>query len=181
MQFRKRGTIIAYLLSMVLLFASLTACGGDSNGDSNGDSSSSSSNIENSETPTPASNEITVTEQVLFEQSGIKLTLKGLKNGILGPELTVLVENDGSLPVTVQTRDVSVNGFMMNSVLFSADVVAGKKNNSSITFMSIELEENGIETIETIELFFHVFNSESWDTVFDTDTFVINTSAAGSV
>jgi hypothetical protein len=91
------------------------------------------------------------------------------------------VENNGDVPVTVQVRDVSVNGFMMSSVMFSSDIVPGKKNNDSITFMSSELKENGIDTIGTIELSFHVFNSDSWDGVFDTDTIIINTSVAGRI
>lgn len=123
----------------------------------------------------------TVDEQVLFEQSGIKLTLKSLSTEIFGPELKVLIENDGEVPVTVQVRDCSVNGFMLSSVMFSSDVAPGKKNNDGITFMSSELKDSVIDTIGTVELSFHVFNSDTWDTIFDTDTITIKTSAADSV
>ncbi|MDR0937497.1 MAG: hypothetical protein LBM98_12550, partial [Oscillospiraceae bacterium] len=149
-----------------------------------GDSSTSNAPTpteKESPTVAPTSKEVTVDERVLFEQSGIKLIVTGLKDSMFGPELTVLIENEGSESVTVQARDVSVNGYMMSSVMFSADVVAGKKNNDTITFMSSELKESGIETLGTIEVSFHVFNSDSWDTVFDTDTITIETSAAGSV
>jgi hypothetical protein len=44
----------------------------------------------------------------------------------------------------------------------------------TITFMSSELEENGIETIESVELSFHVFDMSSWDTIVDTALVTIN-------
>ena len=35
--------------------------------------------------------------------------------------------------------------------------------------METELEENEIVSIEDIELAFHIFDLESWDTIVDTD------------
>jgi hypothetical protein len=165
----KKSTL-ALTLTVTLLIAMLTGCG--------------STPTTNSGTQSPtisSSNKVTAEEQVLFEQQGIKLTLKGFEDSLFGPELKVLVENNSDVPITVQTRDVSVNGYMMSAVMFSSDVAPGKKNNDTITFMSSELESSGISTISTIELSFHVFNSDSWDSIFDTDTIAVNTSAAGSI
>lgn len=60
--------------------------------------------------------------------------------------------------------------------IFSSEITAGKHAIDSITFMSSELEENGIDTIESIELSFHIFDTESWDTIADTAPVTINFS-----
>ena len=109
------------------------------------------------------------TEEVIMDTAGVKITAKGLeKGGYFGPELKVLIENDTGKDITVQCRDVSVNGFMTD-VMFSVDVVNGKKANDGIIFRGSSLEENGITVIEETEFSFHIFDSDSWDTIIDTE------------
>ena len=121
-----------------------------------------------------------IEEQVLLDQDGIKITAKELTEGsIWGPELKVLVENTGEKSVTVQVRNMSVNGFMVEA-MFSSDVAAGKSANDTITLMEGDLETAGITVIQNIEFSFHVFDSESWDTVFDSDLIYLATSADGT-
>lgn len=107
---------------------------------------------------------------LVYEGNGVKLVVKGLSEdgSIFGPGLVVYIHNENDKSVTVQTRDASVNGFMMDP-LFSAEVAAGKHAISSVTFMDSELEENGITQITEIELSFHIYDTESWDTIVDTD------------
>ncbi len=103
--------------------------------------------------------DVVIEEQVLLDRDGIKITAKELSNdSFWGPEVKVLVENTSSQSVTVQLRDVSVNGIMMEP-MFSTDVAAGKKVNDSITFMSSEFEEAGITMIQNMEFSFHVFDT----------------------
>ncbi|MDL2324027.1 hypothetical protein LJC61_02590 [Ruminococcaceae bacterium OttesenSCG-928-A16] len=113
--------------------------------------------------------------QVLVEQDGIKITYKGIAtDGFIGPEVKVLVENDTEKAITVQVRDLSINGFVVNTSM-SADVPAGKKANDTISIFSSSLEENDIkpEEIKDIEFTFHVFESDGWDTLFDTEIITI--------
>lgn len=125
--------------------------------------------------------DVVIEEQVLLDQDGIKITAKELSNdSFWGPEVKVLVENTSSKSVTVQLRDVSVNGIMMEP-MFSTDVAPGKKVNDSITFMSSEFEEAGITIIQNMEFSFHVFDTESWDTVFDSETIYLATNADGLI
>ena len=42
-----------------------------------------------------------------------------------------------------------------------------------MTFMSSELEENGIENMEDLELSFHIFDTDTWDTITDTDVIAV--------
>ncbi len=105
-----------------------------------------------------------------YDGNGVKIVVKGLAEdeSIFGPSIVVYIENTGDEDITVQTRDVSINGFMVDA-MFSCDVVAGKRAVDTITFMNSDLEENEITTIEDVELSFHVFDSGEWDTIVDTE------------
>lgn len=106
----------------------------------------------------------------VYEGDDIKVIAKGLseKDSILGPELQVYIYNGGSKSVTVQTRETSINGFMVET-LFSQEVLPGKHAVAGITFLNSDLEENDIEKIEQLEFSFHIFNTETWKTIKDTD------------
>ena len=53
--------------------------------------------------------------------------------------------------------------------IFSQDVFPGKHSVSAVTFMDTDLEENNITNISEIELSFHIFDTDSWDSITDTD------------
>lgn len=126
----------------------------------------------------PAKTEVTVEEMVLLDEADIKVTAKGFDaDGLLGPEIKLLIENNSQIGLTVQVRNVSVNGYMVETML-SSDVAAGKKANDELTFMKSDLEAAGITTIADMEFYFHVFNTETWDTYLDSEPVVIKTSAA---
>lgn len=127
--------------------------------------------------PTPEPVALTVEERVLLDQDGIVITLKSLDtDGLFGADLKVLVENNGSRNIGVQARDSAVNGVMIDT-LFSCEVAPGKKANDEVTLSSSDLEMASIETIKDIELVFHVFDSKTWDTIFDSEPITITTSA----
>lgn len=107
---------------------------------------------------------------IAFNNQGIKIIVKGLDSdgSFLGPAVVVYIENSSEQNITVQARNVSINGFMVNPV-FSSDVMVGKHAIDTITFMDSQLEENDISSINEIELSFHIFDSSNWDTVVDTD------------
>ena len=112
---------------------------------------------------------------VVYDKNDVKIVVKGLSedDSLLGPGILVYIENNSQQDITVQTRDVSINGFMLDP-LFSCDVACGKRSVDSVTFMSSELEDNDISTIETAELSFHIFDYSDWDTIADTDVITID-------
>lgn len=112
--------------------------------------------------------------EVAYNQNGVKIVIKGLskEDSLLGPGIVVYMENTGDKDLTVQTRDVSINGFMVDAI-FSSDVMVGKRAVDSITFMDSDLEENGITEITEVELSFHIFTMEGWDTIADTEAITI--------
>lgn len=125
--------------------------------------------------------EVTVSQQVLLDQDGVKVTLQSLDlGGWFGPELALLLENDTDKAVTVQVLNVSVNGAMVDGYL-SCSLSAGKKANDVITLSDTDLANSGIDVISTIEFYFNVYDSQSWDTIFDSDYVTIYTSASGYV
>lgn len=113
--------------------------------------------------------------EVFYDQNGIKIIGKGLstEGSFWGPGLILYIENSSDKDFTVQVRDVSVNGFMIEPTL-SQDVLIGKKALTAVTFFDTDLEENGITDISDIEASFHVFDMESWDTIVDTEPVKIN-------
>lgn len=120
---------------------------------------------------------VTIEEQVLYDENDIKITATGIEDSWAGTKLTLLIENNSAKGVTVQARNANVNGYMVETMM-SADVAAGKKSNDGLTFQTSGLKECGIEQIATMEFSFHIFDSESWDAIVDTDVIKIDTSVA---
>ncbi len=142
------------------------------------DSAASTDNTATAKTNTDATADITVDEQVVFDQDGIRITIKELdtEDSFFGPALKVLVENGSSENITVQVRNVSINDIVVEST-FSCDVASGKMANDEIMFMSSSLEAANVEIIKNFEFCFHIFDSESWETIIDSQPIIVETSA----
>ena len=130
----------------------MTAC--SDSGENNNSTTTSTTTSTATETTTVAttpSEETTTTtaketkEQVLIDSNGIKITFKGMdySDGIFGPEVKLLIENNTDKNYTVQVRNFSVNGFMIETSM-STDVNAGKKANDTIIIENWSLEDNSI-------------------------------------
>lgn len=76
--------------------------------------------------------------------------------------------------IPVQTRDESVNGFMVGTYFFPAKFVRGKSAVDCIVFSSTELDENNIENFETVEFSFHIFKTADLNTIDDSKPVVLN-------
>lgn len=173
--------VLCFLLAMTMIF-SLSGCGdGDEKSKKEDNSGLSSGDAVSEDVKQPKKTEDeTIPEQVLLDESGIVITTKGIdKNGLFGPELKLLIENNTEKDLTVQVRSASVNGYMVDT-MFSADVAAGKKSNDGISFSNTDLSICGIEAIADVEFSFHIFDFDSWDTYLDTELVVIKTSLADS-
>lgn len=109
-----------------------------------------------------------------FEDDEITIRVLGLvEDEIWGPSVRVSIQNKSDRTLTVQTHDVSVNGFMVDP-MFSCDVNAGKWAVSDISFLKSDLESNDITAIESLELSFHIFNWDSWDQSTETEVVTID-------
>ncbi|MDE6589545.1 MAG: hypothetical protein K2K53_04190 [Oscillospiraceae bacterium] len=102
-------------------------------------------------------------------EKGVRIVSRGISNSesLFGSGLIVFIENTTGQTITVQSRDVSVNGKMVDAI-FSQDVAAGKHCVTAVTVMDSSLEKNGISEIEDMELYFHVFAGDGRETILDT-------------
>lgn len=122
------------------------------------------------------SKKVTIEQQVLFEKENIKVTaLEYVTNSIMGDGIKLQVENNSGKAVSVSCKALVVNNFMINE-LFVANVAAGKKVNETMYLSSSQLEAAGIERVGKVEIYFHVYESDTFEDIFDTDCMTIKTS-----
>lgn len=172
--------LLALLLALVMVLA--TACS-DSGGEIkqpdnvNGDSSvnSGDTTVDNQQ---PENKEITIAETVLYEAEGVKITATGFEDGFMGPEIKLLIENNSEKNALVTSEAVSANGYMMPLASLYAEVAAGKKANESLTLMSSQVEQAGIETLAELQFYLKIQDPENWDEIAKSDLITLNTSAA---
>lgn len=105
----------------------------------------------------------------LYNQGGIRIVGKTVdENSFWGTAILLYCENNSGKNVGISVEDMSINGFMMNP-FFSTTVYDGKKSIDDITIFSSDLEENGIESIDEVELKFHIYDTDSYSTITDTE------------
>lgn len=119
---------------------------------------------------------VTIEEQVLLEQDGIVITAKEyVTDSIWGDGIRLLLENNSDKTVTVGCSALIVNNYMITD-LFASEVAAGKKANEVMYLSSSELKAAGIDTVGQVEIYFHIYDSESYKGIFDSDCVTIQTS-----
>ena len=169
--------IISIVLAIVLILA-LTGCGGSASASTpaSGSSSSETRPANASDVTSSKASETTISETVIFDERGIKVTAKELNmKGTFWPELKLLIENDSGSDLTFQCRGASVNGYMVETMM-SVDVANGKKANDSLTFSNSDIKLCGIDTIANLCFSLHIFDSNTWDTFIDTAEIELRTS-----
>ena len=181
---KKSKMLFTLLLAMVMILA--TACSSSDevkqpvnvNGDSSVTSNEEPAGNDSNDAQENDTVEITVAETVLYEADGVKVTATGYEDGWMGPEIKILVENDSSKNVLVTSASVSANGYMMPSAALYAEVAAGKKANETLTIMSSELDQSGIEMLADLQFYLQIQDPETWETITTSDLLTLTTSAA---
>lgn len=179
--------IVALILCLILL---LVGCGSNNAQETGQEEESTFSVTESSkatesivatvETESRVPEVASITETVLVDELGIKITAKSIDyDDWYGPAIKLLIENNTDTGLTVQCRNASVNGYMVDT-LISCDVASGKKANDELTIYKSSLEQCGIDTIADIEFTFHIFTTDGWDDFLDTDPITLKTTAADS-
>lgn len=171
--------ILSVLLAVLLLMSLVGCSGSPSDGTQTPDNTVNSGDIQDNEQKVDTEpTDVSIEETVLLDEAGVKITAKSLNmDNWSGVEIKLLIENNSGQDLTIQCRNSSVNGYMVETIM-SADVVNEKKANDSLTFMKSDLEACGIETIADMEFSFHIFTTENWDTYLDTPQIKLKTSAA---
>lgn len=119
---------------------------------------------------------VTIEEQVLLEQNDIKITAVSMESdSIWGDGIKLLIENDSPANVGVSCNALIVNDYMISD-LFSSTIATGKKANETMYISSSELRAAGITNIGQIEIYFHIYDSDSYEALFDAEPVIIKTS-----
>lgn len=102
-------------------------------------------------------------------ENGIRIVGKTVdENSFWGTAILLYVENTAGKNVGISVEEMSVNGFMM-SPFFTTTVYNGKMSLDDITIFSDDLKSNGIESIEEVELKFHIYDADTYETIADTE------------
>lgn len=114
-------------------------------------------------------------EQILADSEDFAVKLKGFNpDDLLGFSMELFLENKDDESLMFSIRDVSVNSFMIDP-FWASEVAAGKKANESVTFLSSDLEKNGIETVEEISFTLVVYESDDMSAEYKLEkTFTVN-------
>lgn len=113
---------------------------------------------------------------VVYDKNGIKITYKGLENQYgITTSIKFLLENSNSEKYTVQTTDISIDGFTYSTIM-STSIAANKKASDSVVILDSDFKENGTsyEKIKTAEIGLVIWGeSNILDQTKDTVTFTI--------
>ena len=175
MKMKKLG-MLAISLVLTLL---LVACGGSTRTPISKETPSAENPAQSSASQRPKE-ETTIDEFVILNQDGFIITVKELvEDSLWGTGVKFLIENETEQNLGFSCESVSVNNYMIPD-LFSSSVAAGMKSNDILYFAS-SLDKAGIEILSDISLSFRVYDGDTYQTIFVSDSLEIRTSAYGSV
>lgn len=172
----KMKKLTSFLLALCFIF-SLTACGktatkpyGTSQNQEqteNSDSESESSNKpkQANEKPKPFNKDVTLTETVMLEEDGVKITATGLSYSNSSVKLELIIENNSGKDLSFVSGSVgygcnSINGYMVSDGYLNCDVPDGKKATDDISFGYNSLMFYGIDEIADIEIGFDISDDD---------------------
>lgn len=183
----KKNLKTVAVMASIALFAAMSLGSGSTSSGETKEIVTNESEITKSETTsetntssekenTEASSVITIEEQVLVEENGLKITAKEyVTDSIWGEGIKLLLENDGSTDLTVGCDALIVNDYMISD-LFATEVAAGKKANETVYLSSSELKAAGIDNVGKVEIYFHASDAATYTSVFSNVKAEIHTS-----
>lgn len=124
--------------------------------------------------PAPAA--ITISEQVLVDQDGVKITaVEYVTDSIWGDGIKMLLENNTSQNLMYSCDALIVNDYMITD-LFAKSVAAGKSAYETLNLSNSQLKQAGIDNVGKIEIYFRVYDNDTWEDLFKTSCITLQTS-----
>ena len=172
-----KGKKIAIAVAVLLVIGIAAGGGSNEEKETNTDTKTEQSTTkDDASKETTTSEAVTIENQEIFNKNGIVITTNGYEPSSLSdPEIKLIIENNSTQNVTIQTINSSVNGYMIDFQI-SCEVAAGKKANGTISISRSELNASGVKAIANIEFNFHIFDTDTWDAIVDSDVITLNTS-----
>ena len=112
---------------------------------------------------------------VLYDNGGIRIICKGLKQDIIWDGTVVFyLENNSGKEISIYAENVSVNGFMTDVGLWS-DLRPGTRLIDGMSMIDLsDLNIESIAQIENIEFNLRVVDANTWDDIVTTDVLTLN-------
>ena len=180
---KKNAKLFPVILCFTLFTFMLFGCSSSDSSEIKEVTSTGNTEITNNNTENTLSTQeketvsITIEEQLLLDQAGILVTAtEYVSDSLLGDGIKLLIENNSDKTVTVGCNALIVNNYMITD-LFVSEIAAGKKANEVMYLSSSELKAAGIDSVGQVEIYFHVYDSISYEKIFDSDCITIQTSA----
>lgn len=105
----------------------------------------------------------------LLNQDGIKIIGKYVdENSSWGTAVLLYIENKSGKNIGIDCDTLSVNGFMVTPI-FTSEVYNDKMAVAGITIVSSDLEDNGIEKVEEVEMQFEIYELGTFSPIINTD------------
>lgn len=169
----KAGIIAAVSLGCVWLIFALfsgnpsgTSSGNSVRGTGSGSSSDhgfstdrNSDTEGNARTESEIEENMQLKEEIIYQDQNIIITYKGISGEEDEYDFNIIVENLSDRTIEVQTRETSVNGFMVDPWC-SIEVSPNKKANGRIGIKLDDAENNPKSSVSNVETKFHIFD---WD------------------
>lgn len=108
----------------------------------------------------------------MYQDDLLTITYDGMKESNMGYKVNFVIENTSDQKLTVQVRDTSINGIMIDPMC-SIEVAPGKKAKDGFTVFGEDAEENPMDDVENIETKFHIIKGDGFSDYIDTDNIVI--------
>ena len=109
--------------------------------------------------------------RTVYDSDGFKIVLKQLDDSRTftdGAALIVYMYNATDKAVSFQADDIKVNGYEFTSAM-NTIVMPGKRAVDIVPFFEMDMEEYGIEEIDSVELSFKILDESNWKTLVSTD------------
>jgi len=128
----------------------------------------------NTNTVALSSSTATQTGTILYDANGIKISYTGISRDTYGSlKVKLYIENSSSKKYTVQARNTSINGTMIDPI-FSCDIMPGKNAYDGLSLYESQLSAKNITAINSIEGNFIIVNADNWQDGITTPAYTIN-------
>lgn len=127
--------------------------------------SSTTSNSTDNKTSVKTTEEV-VESKVLVDDNIVKIEMVGIEDNSFydGKDIKLKITNKTDSTICVQTREMSIDGTMVDdNVIFSDEIAGGMKSNDEITVAEFSGD------VVNVKGKFHIFSSDGWDTLEDVD------------
>lgn len=114
---------------------------------------------------------------VLYDADGI-LAIADWQDGQEYEDgIQVVIQNNTAKDFTFSSRDMIVNGYVLRDSLLYCQVQQGHTAQCWLRLDQGDLDKAGIETVQSLSLALVVYDSESYDTLVETDFIPLRTTA----